>query len=123
MITAYVEYAVATQKIQVRLVIHVVEIRALRSRIDLVEPDHPLGRHQRRVHVPFVQLVIFTQPRGNNFLQVESHVQTFSDLDAKRKSVAASLCKARASLIERRLKKSCRIGSDPAALILELVFS
>ena len=46
----------------------VVQIRALCTRIDLVEPDHALRSHERAVHVPFVKLIILTQPRGNNFL-------------------------------------------------------
>ena len=68
MIPPDVENAVAAQKIQIRLIIHVVEIRALGPSIDPVEADHSLGRHQCPVHVPLVELIIFTQPRGNNLL-------------------------------------------------------
>ena len=68
MISTDVEYAVAAQEIQIQLVIHVVEIRALGPRIDFVEADHPLRCNQRAVHVPLMQLIIFTQPRSYNFL-------------------------------------------------------
>ncbi len=68
MIPPDVKNAVATQKIQIRLAIHVVEIRPFGPRIDFVEPDYPLRRHQYTVHMPFVELVIFTQPRRHDFL-------------------------------------------------------
>src|SRR5207249_6790354 len=85
MITPDVEHAIAAQKIQVRLIIHVVEVRALGSRIHLVEPDHSLRLDQRRVYMALVELVIFTQACRDNFLQIESHPVMFCDLRLKRK--------------------------------------
>ena len=71
MIAADVENAVAAQEIQIRRVIHVVEIRALGSRIDLVETDDALCRHQRPVQMTLMQLVILAQARGDDFFQVK----------------------------------------------------
>ena len=68
MIPSDIENAVAAKEIEVRLVIHVVEVRALCPRIDFVEPDHALRGHERAVHMPFMQLIILTQARGDNFL-------------------------------------------------------
>jgi len=67
MFTSNIENAVTAQEIEIRLVIHVVEVRALCPRIDLVEPDHALRGHERAVHMLFVQLIILTQSRGDNF--------------------------------------------------------
>src|SRR5262245_444629 len=85
MISSNVENTVAAQKIQIRLIIHVVEVCAFRTRIDLVEPDYSLRLHQRRVYVTLVKLVILTQSRCDNFLQIKSHSLTFCDLRSKRK--------------------------------------
>src|SRR5215475_7208477 len=85
MISSNVENTVAAQKIQIRLIIHVVEVCAFRARIDLVEPDYSLRLHQRRVYVTLVKLVILTQSRCDNFLQIKSHSLTFCDLRSKRK--------------------------------------
>src|SRR6266498_5169692 len=90
MIPPDVEHAVTAQKIQVRLIIHVVQVRAFRSRIDLVEPDHSLRLHQRRVYVSLVELVILAQSRRDNFLQIKSHPVMFCDLHSKRKRNAMS---------------------------------
>ena len=68
-ISTDVENAVAAQKIEIRLVIHVVEIRAFGAGIDFVETDDALRRHERAVYVPLVQLVVFSKPRGDNLLQ------------------------------------------------------
>src|ERR1700682_6228990 len=46
MIATDVENAVAAQKIEIRLVIHVVEVSALGARIDLVEPNNALCGHE-----------------------------------------------------------------------------
>ena len=64
---------VAAQKIEIRLVIHIVEIGALGTRIDFVEADNALRCYQRAVHMPVVQFVILAQTRSDNLLQVESH--------------------------------------------------
>src|SRR5215472_2512795 len=72
-ISTDVENTVAAQKIQIRLVIHVIEIRALGSRIDFVETDDALRCHERAVYVPLVELVVFAKTRGDNLLQVECH--------------------------------------------------
>src|SRR6266581_4685993 len=84
MISPDVENAIAAQEIETGGIIHVIEIRALRSRIDLVETDHALRRHQCAVHVPLVQLIILTQPRCDDFLQVKRHGVTLYDLRSKR---------------------------------------
>src|SRR5205085_3906994 len=66
---------VAAQKIEIRGVIHVVEIRAFRSRIDLVETDNALGGDECAVQMAFVELVIFSQPCRDDFFQLKSHGQ------------------------------------------------
>src|SRR2546421_2780284 len=81
MVSADVENAVAAQKIEIRLVIHVVEICALSPGIDLVETDDALRLRQRPVQMLLVEFVILAQPRGNDFLQIESHqAERFRDL-------------------------------------------
>src|SRR5882672_4518262 len=90
MIPPDIEHAVAAQKIQVRLIIHVIQVRAFRSRIDLVESDHSLRLHQRRIYMALVKLIIFTQSGCNNFLQIKSHPVMFCDLHSKRKCNAVS---------------------------------
>src|SRR5437588_544604 len=65
MISTDVEHAVAAQEIQIRLIIHVVEIRALGAGIDFVETDDALRLHQRSVQMFFVQVVILAQARSN----------------------------------------------------------
>src|SRR5204863_4136221 len=86
-ISTDVENAVAAQKIQIRLIIHIEEICALGARIDFVETDDALRCHERAVYVPPVQLVVFAKTRGDNLLQIESHEeQNFSDSRSKRKS-------------------------------------
>src|SRR5258708_36448173 len=86
-ISTDVENAIAAQKIQIWLAIHVVQICALGARIDLVETDDALRRHERAVYVPLVQLVVFAKMRGDNLLQIESHEEeNLSDSRSKRKS-------------------------------------
>src|SRR5437762_1490054 len=75
MIPPNIENAVAAQKIEIRLVIHVVEIRALSPSIDFVETDNALRGNKRAIQMPLVQLVIFAQPRGDNLFQIKSHAQ------------------------------------------------
>ena len=53
----------------------IVEVGALRARIDLVEPDDALRRDERAIEMPLVQLVILAEARRNNFLQVKSHAE------------------------------------------------
>src|SRR3954462_13585328 len=94
-IASDVENAVAAQKIEIRLVIHVVEIRALRSRIHLVEPDDALGCYERAIYVPIVQFIIFAKTRGNNLLQIESHEdENFRDSRSEANCVGR-LCQPR----------------------------
>src|SRR5439155_14186339 len=86
-ISTNVENAIAAQKIQIRLIIHVVEIRALGPRIDFVETDDALRRHERAVYVPLVQFVVFAKTRDDNLLQIKSHEEeNLSDSRSKRKS-------------------------------------
>ena len=68
MVASNIENAIAAQETEIGLIIHVVEVRALRPRIDLVEPDHALRRNQCAVHVPLVQFVILAQTRCYDFL-------------------------------------------------------
>src|SRR5437762_8230271 len=98
MISTDVENAVAAQKIQIRLVIHVEEIRPLSPRIDLVETDDALRCHKRAVYVPLVQFVVFAKTRGDNLLHIESHEeQNVSDWRRKANPVAARLARNVAS--------------------------
>src|SRR5213078_3528353 len=86
MISTDVENAVAAQKIEIRLVIHVEEIRAFGARVDFVETDDALRCHERAVYVPLVQLVVFAKTGGDNLLQIESHEEeNLSDSRSKRK--------------------------------------
>jgi hypothetical protein len=88
MVPADIENAVAAQKIEIRNIIHVVEIRALGPGIDLVEADNALGRNEGAVQMPLVQFVIFAQSRRDDLFQIKSHqAQSFRDLRGKRKSV------------------------------------
>src|SRR6476620_7860584 len=97
-----VENTVAAQKIQIRLVIHVVEIRALGPGIDFVETDDALRCHERTVYVPLVQFVVFAKTRGDNLLQIESHEEeNLSDSPSERKSSSRFVVRS-ALLVERR---------------------
>src|SRR5882724_12465649 len=121
-----VEDAVAAQKIQIRLVIHVVEICAFGARIDFVETDDALRGHQRAVYMPVVQFVIFAKTRGDNLLKIESHKKrNFSDSRWKRKScshapVARYLASHATSTGSCLQKKSCRIQSESCSSILRI---
>src|SRR5205807_282251 len=84
MIAPDVENAEAAQEVEIRRVIHVVEIRALGPRIDLVETDHPLHGDERAVKVALVQLVVFSEPRRHDLFQVECHEDRVADVAAKR---------------------------------------
>jgi hypothetical protein len=87
MISADIENAVAAQEIEVLRVIHVVEISAFRSGVDLVETDDALRGNQRPVEMTLMQLVIFAQPRRYDLLQVKGHCEAFvGDLRGKIKS-------------------------------------
>ncbi len=66
MVPPDVENAVAAEEIEIRLVIHVVEISAFRAGIDFVEPDDALGRNQGAVQMPLVQFVIFAESRRDD---------------------------------------------------------
>src|SRR6478672_4706162 len=113
MIATDVENAVAAQKIQIRLAIHVVQICALGARIDFVETDDALRCHERAVYVPLVQLVVFAKTRGDNLLQIESHEEeNLSDSPSERKSCSRLLCEALAApraTIKKKLQDSERI--------------
>src|SRR4026207_1345676 len=103
MISTNVENAVAAQKIKIRLVIHVEEIRALSTRIDFVETDDALRCHERAVYVPLVQFVVFAKTRGDNLLQIESHQEeNLSDSRSKRKS-GSRFAACHAEALRRRM--------------------
>src|SRR5207247_5506218 len=100
MISTDVENAVAAQKIQIRLIIHVEEIRAFGARIDFVETDDALRCHERAVYVQLVQLVVFAKTRGDNLLQIESHEEeNLSDSRSKRKFCSHARVGASMSLL------------------------
>src|SRR5213075_550956 len=84
MVPPNIENAVAAQEIEIGGVIHVIQVRALRPRIDLVEADHALRCHQCAVNVSLVQLIILTQPRRDELLQANYQGGTLSDLRLKR---------------------------------------
>src|SRR2546421_7448983 len=85
MVPANVENRITAQEIQVGVVIHIVEIGAFSPGVDLVETNDTLGRDQGAVDMSMMQLVIFAEPRGNDFFQVKRHSRTFSDLGGKSK--------------------------------------
>src|SRR5215475_6246409 len=129
MISTDVENAVAAQKIEIRLVIHIVEIRALGPRIDFVETNDPLRCHKRAVYVPLMQFVVFAEARRDNLLQIESHEEeNFSDSCSKRKSCSRfTACHAEAlrsgceALVGRKPtnKKAAGFRANPAAQFCE----
>src|SRR5882672_5239607 len=125
-ISTDVENAVAAQKIQIRLVIHVEEICAFGARIDFVETDDALRCYERAVYVPLVQFVVFAKTRGDNLLQIESHEEEIlSDSRSKRKSCshAPVTRQCRFSCKGHRVvatKKSCRIQSESCSSILRI---
>src|SRR5882757_975691 len=126
MISTDIENAVAAQKIQIRLVIHVEEICAFGARIDFVETDDALRCHKRAVYVPLVQLVVFAKTRGDNLLQIESHEEEIlSDSRSKRKSCSHALVTRQCRFScdgapGRTYKKSCRIQSESCSSILRI---
>src|SRR5260370_14964446 len=68
MVASNIENAIAAQEIEIRLIIHVVEVSSLRPHIELVEPDHALLRNHGAVQVPLAQFVILAQTRCSDFL-------------------------------------------------------
>src|SRR5437763_14830033 len=103
MIATDVVIAAAAQKIEIPLVIHVEEIRALVPRIDFVETDDALCCHERAVYVPLVQFIVFAKTRGYNLLQIESHEeQNLSDSRSKRKSCSRFAVPSAPSLVRRQ---------------------
>src|SRR6478752_7141094 len=111
-ISTNVENAIAAQKIQIRLVIHVEEICALGTGINFVESDDALRCHERAVYVPLVQLVVFAKTRGDNLLQIESHEEeNLSDSPSERKSCSRFVVRSarRATIKKKKLQDSRRI--------------
>src|SRR5262245_59911049 len=78
MVPPDVEDAVTAQEIEVGRVIHVIKVGTRRPGIDLVEPDHPLCGDKGPIEVAFVQLVVFSQSRGDDLFQVKSHEIVYS---------------------------------------------
>jgi hypothetical protein len=85
MVAANVENRITAEEIQVGVVIHVVQVSAFSPGIDLVETNHALGRDQGAIDMSMMQLVIFAEPRCNDFFQVKRHSRMFSDLGGKSK--------------------------------------
>src|SRR5262249_35843412 len=124
MIPTDVENAIAAQKIEIRLVIHIVEIRALGPRIDFVETDDALRCHKGAVYVPLMQFIILAKTRSDNLLQIESHEdESFSDSRSKRKSCSRFARRSVTSLAERRRQKNCRIQNESCSSILRNLVS
>src|SRR5437867_10858956 len=101
MVPPNIENAVAAQEIEIGGVIHVIQVRALRPRIDFIEADHALRRHQYAVNVSLVQLIILAQPRRDDFLQVKRHGGTLYDLRLKRNRNAPVMAPNRDTLRAR----------------------
>src|SRR5206468_11764148 len=74
MVAADVENGIAAEEIEVGVIIHVVEVSAFSPGIDLVETNDALGRDQGAIEVTMMQLVIFTEPCCDDFLQVKCHL-------------------------------------------------
>jgi len=89
-ITSKIKNAVAAQKIEIRLVIHVVEICAIGARIDFVETDDALRCHEHAVYVAIVQFVVFAKTRSDNLFQIETHENKTSAIRVRN----ANLCHA-----------------------------
>src|SRR5262249_25147560 len=125
MISTDVKNTVAAQKIQIRLIIHVVQIRALSAPVDFVETNDALCCHECAVYVPLVQFVVLAKTRGDNLLQIESHEeQNFSDSCSKRKYCSRFVVRSIASLIERRpQKEAAGFRANPAAQFCEFSFA
>src|SRR6476469_7728197 len=120
-ISTNVENAIAAQKIQIRLVIHVEEKCALGAGINFVETDDALRCHQRAVYVPLVQLVVFAKTRGDNLLKIESHEgENLSDSRSKRKSCGRFAVRNARYSYELLQRKSCRIQGESCSLILRI---
>ena len=105
MIPPDIENTVATQEVEIRRIIHIIEISALGPRVDPVEPDHALRGHERAVQVALVQLVILSKPRRDDFLQVESHGQC-SAICARNATLRLPIAKG----IERRPSMAPKSG-------------
>src|SRR5215475_13566821 len=119
-----IENTITPQKIEIRLVIHVVEIRPLSTRINFVEADDALRCHQRAVYMPLVQFVVFAQTRGDNLFKIERHEeQNLSDSCSKRKScshapVARQRCCSRNAHRAVATKKAAGFRANAAAQFL-----
>src|SRR5205085_8851382 len=72
MVPADIENGIAAEEIEISGIIHVIQISAFCSGVDLVETDDPLGRDQGAIDVPMMQLVVFTQPCRDDFLDRKS---------------------------------------------------
>src|SRR5262245_16298839 len=122
-ISTDIENAIAAQEIEIRLITHVVEIRALGTRIDFVETDDALRCHQRTVYVPLVQFVILAKTRGDNLLRIESHEdESFSDSCSKRKWQGRRAAPSGHHSADVLTKKSCRIQNESCSSILRIQF-
>src|SRR5439155_6757917 len=111
---ANLENRITAQEIQVGFVIHIVEIRAFSPSIDLVETNDTLGRDQGAIDMSMMQLLIFAEPRCNDFFQVKRHSWTFSDLGGKSKHGHRDQRSPLQLFLEtiRWIEQSCQSGSD-----------
>src|SRR5438477_6256417 len=114
MVAANVENGIAAEEIEVGVIIHVVEISAFSPGIDLVETNDALGRDQGAIDMSMMQLVIFAEPRCNDFFQVKRHSRTFSDLALKSKHGHWNQRSRLQFFPEttRWIEQSCQSGSD-----------
>jgi hypothetical protein len=73
MIAADIIDAVAAQEIEVSVSIEIVEVSPLCTGVDVIEADDPLHLHEGGIQVARVQVVVFTEARCDEALQVERH--------------------------------------------------
>ena len=90
MVAPDIEDAVAAQEIEIGGVIHVVEIRALGPRIDLVETDDALRGDEGAVEVPLVQFVVFAEAGRDELFEIKCHAEWSAIWGRKRKPTVSS---------------------------------
>src|SRR4051812_7188623 len=86
MIAADVENAVAAQEIEVIPIIHVIQISAFRPRIDAIKTDDALGRYERAIKMPLVQVVVLAKSSVDDLFQIKSHADGVGDLPRQSNS-------------------------------------
>src|SRR5437588_8946726 len=106
MVAADIEHGIAAEKIEISGVIHIIQVSAFRSGIDLVETDYALGRDERSINVPMMQLVVFTQPCRDDFLQIKRHMQCSLIYRSNANVVAAVVGRPKAKPVQRTFART-----------------